>query len=158
MAEGKILPISFYKLTEAAYMPVKRTPGATGYDLRSPVETYIPPGKTMTLFTNLLILIPVGHCGKIYGRSGLASFHAVDILAGVVDSDYRGDVAVVIKNLEDKIPFYITKGMEIAQIVIEPVVPVVFQEILDPKGFLPETKTLRGGSGFGSTTGSIASY
>ena len=48
--------------------------------------------------------------------------------------------------------------MEIAQIVIEPVVPVVFQEILDPKGFLPEAVTLRGRGGFGSTTGSTATY
>ena len=158
MAEGKLLPISFYRLTEAAYMPVKKTPGAAGYDLKSPIETYIPPGKTLTLFTNLLILIPVGHCGKIYGKSGLACFHAVDVLAGVVDSDYRGDVGVILRNLEDNIPFYITRGMEIAQIVIEPVVPVVFQEIIDPKGFLLEAVTLRGRGGFGSTTGSTATY
>ena len=75
-----------------------------------------------------------------------------------MDSDYRGDVGVILKNLEDNIPFYITRGMEIAQIVIELVVPVVFQEILDPKGFLPEAVTLRGRGGFGSTTGSTATY
>ena len=158
MAERKLLPISFYKLSESAYIPVKKTLGAAGYDLRSPIDTCIPPRKTMTIFTNLLVFIPIGHCGKIYGKSGLAHNHAVDIMAGVIDSDYRGNVGVVLKNLEENTPFYISNGTEIAQLVIEPVVPVVFQEILDPKGFLPELITARGIGGFGSTTGSSESY
>ena len=80
-------------------------------------------------------------------------------MAGVIDSDYRGNVGVVLKNLEENVPFFISKGTEIAQLVIEPVVPVVFQEILDPKGFLPEAVTAaRGEGGFGSTTGSSESY
>ena len=158
MAEGKLLPISFYKLSENAYIPVKRTLGAAGYDLRCPIDTCVPPRKSLTIFTNLLIFIPVGHCGKIYGKSGLACHHTIDIMAGVIDSDYRGNVGVVLKNLEENVPFFISKGTEIAQLVIEPVVPVVFQEILDPKGFLPEAVTARGEGGFGSTTGSSESY
>ena len=158
MAEGKLLPISFYKLSENAYIPVKRTLGAAGYDLRSPIDTCVPPRKSLTIFTNLLIFIPVGHCRKIYGKSGLAHHHTIDIMAGVIDSDYRGNVGVVLKNLEENVPFFISKGTEIAQLVIEPVVPVVFQEILDPKGFLPEAVTARGVGGFGSTTGSSESY
>ena len=135
MAEGKLLPISLYRLSESAYIPVKRTVGAAGYDLRCPIDTCVPPRKNLPIFTNLLILIPVGHCGKIYGKSGLAHNHAVDVMAGVIDCDYRGHVGVVLKNFEENVPFYIPKGTEIAQLVIEPVVPVVFQEILGPKGF-----------------------
>ena len=64
MAEGKLLPISFYKLSENAYIPVKRTLGAAGYDLRSPIDTCVPPRKSLTIFTNLLIFIPMGHFWK----------------------------------------------------------------------------------------------
>jgi dUTP pyrophosphatase len=88
--------------------------------------------------------IPVNRYGRIAPRSGLAVKYGIDVLAGVVDSDYRGEILVVLIN-HGKSPFKVEKGMAIAQIIFEKYHPVQFQQYTS----LDETD--RGEKGFGST-------
>ena len=90
-------------------------------------------------------MISQGYCGKIYSRSGIArSFH-VHAEAGVIDSDYRGNVTVLLENRSKYMPFYVAKGMRIAQIVYEPCVNVRHIKVEAP------SSSLRAAGGFGST-------
>jgi len=104
----------------------------------------LKPGERKLVKTGVQVAIPVGSYGRIAPRSGLAYKHGIDVLAGVIDSDYRGEIGVILINFGDE-PFIIKHGDRIAQMIITPhltLVPVAYEE-------LPETG--RGGGGFGST-------
>ena len=129
-------------------LPAYETDGAAGMDLRAAVEApmVLEPGKRALVPTGFVFEIPQGYEGQVRPRSGLAFKHGITCLntPGTVDSDYRGEVKVLLANLGDE-PFVIERGMRIAQMVIAPVTQVTVREATQA------TETARGAGGFGST-------
>jgi len=131
-------------------LPAYETKGAAGMDLRAAVgeaaTLTIAPGKRALVPTGFIFEIPEGFEAQIRPRSGLAFKHGITCLntPGTVDSDYRGEVKVLLINLGDE-PFDITRGMRIAQMVITPVTQARVAEIAEV------SETARGAGGFGST-------
>jgi dUTP diphosphatase len=125
-------------------LPEYASPGAAGADLRSSEALEIPPGGRAAVATALRLQIPPGHVGLVWPRSGLAVRHGIDTLAGVIDSDYRGDVKVVLVNHGGE-PFRIAAGDRIAQLLVQRVERVSFL----PVPALEDSP--RGTGGFGST-------
>ncbi len=127
-----------------ARLPEYASPGAAGADLRASEPIVIPPGARAAVATGLRLEIRSGYVGLIWPRSGLALRHGIDTLAGVIDSDYRGEVRVVLVNHGEE-PFRIDAGDRIAQLLVQPVARAAFQA----RGALDESE--RGPGGFGST-------
>ncbi len=131
-------------------LPSYETAGAAGMDLRAAVSADEPmtlaPGKRALVPTGFIMEIPAGFEAQIRPRSGLAFKNGITCLntPGTIDSDYRGEVKVLLINLGDD-AFVIEHGMRIAQMVIAPVTQVSVAEISE----VSETK--RGAGGFGST-------
>jgi dUTP pyrophosphatase len=123
--------------------PEYATTGAAGADLRASEPVTLPPGARVAVPTGLHLELPPGHVGLVWPRSGLAVRHGIDTLAGVIDSDYRGEVTVVLVNHGDA-PVTIVAGDRIAQLLIQPVVRARFR-----RGTVAETA--RAAGGFGST-------
>jgi dUTP pyrophosphatase len=129
-------------------LPSHASPGSAGFDLRAAVEAerVIEPGQRLLVPTGLALEIPPGWEGQVRPRSGLALRHGIGILnsPGTIDSDYRGEVSVILVNLGDS-PFTVKRGDRIAQLVIARVETIEWEEIesLESSG--------RGGGGFGST-------
>ncbi|MBC6441045.1 MAG: dUTP diphosphatase [Rhodospirillales bacterium] len=129
-------------------LPAYATPGSAGVDLRAATDdtTTIEPGDHAIVPTGLALALPQGYEAQIRPRSGLAARHAVTVLnsPGTVDSDYRGEVKVLLINHGYE-PFTFERGERIAQMVIAPVVQVTFDKVdtLD--------ETARGAGGHGST-------
>ena len=106
------------KLVGSAMIPARANKTDAGYDLWS-VESYtLKPLERKLFKTGISVEIPEGHYGRIAPRSGLAYKHGLDVLAGVIDSSYRGEIGVILINLGDK-DVYITHGDRIAQLIIE---------------------------------------
>ena len=114
------------------------------FDLRSREDTILPPGKKEIVKTGLAMAIPEGYAGLIWDRSGLASKNSLHVMAGVIDSGYRGEIGVVLINL-GKEDFQVEKNMRIAQLLIQPVVRPEISVVEE----LDETSRNKGG--FGST-------
>lgn len=135
---------------EGLDLPAYETKGAAGMDLRAAVEDgaalTLAPGKRALVPTGFIFEVPDGYEAQIRPRSGLAFKNGITCLnsPGTVDSDYRGEVKVLLANLGEE-PFEITRGMRIAQMVIAPVTQVRVAEITEI------SETARGAGGFGST-------
>jgi dUTP pyrophosphatase len=125
-------------------VPEPASAGAAGADLRASEAVTLGPGDRAAVATGISLAIPSGHVGLVWPRSGLAVRHGIDTLAGVIDSDYRGEVRVVLVN-HGREPFTIAAGDRIAQLLIQSVELAVFRLVEQ----LPETA--RGEGGFGST-------
>lgn len=126
--------------------PIRRSNKSdAGADLVAAESVTIPPLSRATVGIGVSIEIPEGYYGRIAPRSGLAHRHGIDVLAGVVDSGYRGEIKVVLHNTDDNESFYIRQGDKIAQIIIEKHYNFDFVESED----LSDTE--RGHGGFGST-------
>ena len=124
-------------------LPVYSSPAAAGADLKAAEAVTIGPGERAAVGTGLRLEIPPGHVGLVWPRSGLAVRHGIDTLAGVIDSDYRGEVRVVLVN-HGREAFAIAPGDRIAQLLVQRVETVSFvRQDLDD--------TARGQGGFGST-------
>lgn len=138
------------RLPHAAGLPLPRyvTAGAAGADIVAAVDAPLDlaPGARAAVPTGLVLAIPEGFEVQVRPRSGLALGHGVTVAnaPGTVDSDYRGEVKVVLVNLASE-PFAIRRGDRIAQLVVSPVVQADFREV----DVLPESA--RGSGGFGST-------
>lgn len=133
------------KLEPDAFLPVKGSTGAAGYDLCSYDNVTIKPHDKAMIHTKLAMVVPEGTYGRIAPRSGLAWKHAIDVLAGVVDYDYRGEVCVILINHGNE-DFKVGKGDRIAQLILEKIEDkTMVQEVKE----LPTTQ--RGQGGFGST-------
>jgi dUTP pyrophosphatase len=104
---------------DLAKCPSKGSAFSAGYDLYSIVEDEILPQERKLIPTGIILEIPEGYYGRIAPRSGLALKHGVDVFAGVIDSDYRGEVGVVLYNSDKTNTFSIKKGDRIAQIIFE---------------------------------------
>jgi dUTP pyrophosphatase len=124
-------------------LPDYATEGAAGADLRAAEAITLPAGGRAAVATGIHLELPPGCVGLVWPRSGLAVRHGIDTLAGVIDSDYRGEVKVVLVNHGPE-PVAIASGDRIAQLLIQPVARVRFTRApLAPSG--------RGAAGFGST-------
>merc|ERR1711916_255285 len=132
------------KITENATLPVRGSAMAAGYDLAAAYDCVIPAQGKAIAKTDLSIAVPEGTYGRIAPRSGLAWKKHIDVGAGVIDRDYRGNVGVVLYNHSD-VDFEIKAGDRVAQLVLEKIATpdVVELESLD--------ETDRGAGGFGST-------
>ncbi len=127
-------------------LPAYATQGSAGVDLRASEPCVIPPGGRALVPTGLRIALPEGYEAQVRPRSGLALKHGVTLLnsPGTIDSDYRGEIGVILINLGQE-PFSIQPGDRIAQMVFAPVTRGVWDEVET----LDETE--RGAGGFGST-------
>jgi len=134
------------KLSENATLPKKGSAQAAGFDLFAAEDSVIPAGGKGIAKTNCAIKMPRGYYGRVAPRSGLAWKKHLDVGAGVIDEDYRGDVGVVLFN-HAKEDFAVTKGDRVAQLILEKYAVEVdeVQEVDE----LDETD--RGAGGFGST-------
>lgn len=116
------------------------------YCLISSAYDYTVKAKNKELVkTDLQVMIPEGCYGRVAPRSGLAVKNFIDVGAGVVDSDYRGNLGVVLFNFSDQ-DFQVKKGDRVAQLICE---KIEFPELVEEKENLTETE--RGAGGFGST-------
>lgn len=130
-------------LSPGATMPTRGSDGAAGYDLYALEDTVINCFQFIPVSTGVSIEIPAGHYGRVAPRSGLAVKHGVMVGAGVIDSDYRGEVKVALATLNGVYEF--KKGERVAQLIIERIATpeLVHVDSLDD--------TDRGAGGFGST-------
>lgn len=132
-------------LDRDAKTPERSNPTDAGADLHSVESVMIHPGERKVVGTGVALEIPEGFYGRVAPRSGLAAKHGVDVLAGVVDSSYRGEIKVVILNTDKHNTFHVEKGDRIAQLIVESHFnfPFVKTECL--------SDSVRGNGGFGST-------
>lgn len=131
-------------------LPAYKSDGAAGCDLPAGVPAEAPvilaPGGRALIPTGFSIALPSGYEGQVRPRSGLASEHGVTVInaPGTIDADYRGEIRVPLVN-HSGVPFTVTRGMRIAQLVVAPVTLAEFIEVAEL------TPTSRGTGGFGST-------
>lgn len=125
-------------------LPSRASHGAAGFDLMAADGVTVYRGGRVMIATGFAWDIPDGYVGMIRPRSGLAVKHGIDVLAGVIDSDYRGEVKVVLINHGERAVDF-QQGDRVAQMVIQPVVITEIEEVSE----LDDTE--RGGGGFGST-------
>ena len=141
----KILVKKFYKNIK---LPVYKTSGSSGMDLVAYIKNKITidPGKTVMIPTGIAVAIPKNYEIQIRPRSGLAAKKGISVLntPGTIDSDYRGEIKIILINLSRK-SFVVKSGDRIAQMILCPIAKGKLQEVKN----LPNT--IRGRRGFGST-------
>jgi dUTP pyrophosphatase len=135
-------------MSEFAVLPVRGSPLAAGYDLAAAYGCTIPARGKGLVKTDLQMAIPDNCYGRIAPRSGLAWKNFIDVGAGVIDADYRGNVGVLLFNLGEA-DFEVHPGDRVAQLILERISTPEVQEV----GELPDTD--RGAGGFGSTGGVV---
>lgn len=145
------LLVEIKRLSDLATLPTSAHFGDAGLDLYASEDLFIKTGETAIVKTDIAVGIPRGFYGKIEDRSSLASM-GIRTGAGVIDSGYNGEIKVVLHNLNNKTDsnyrgqgYQIKKGQRVAQLIVQPVVPVRLLEVqmLDPSD--------RGTNGFGSS-------
>ena len=136
------------RLSKDINLPKYETEGSSGMDLAAHIENsvQIEPGNTVIVPTGIAVSIPKNFEIQIRPRSGLAAKNKISVLntPGTIDSDYRGEIKVILINLSEK-TFIVEKGARIAQMVLCPIVKAQVKEV-ESLG-----ETLRSSSGFGST-------
>ncbi|XP_048190229.1 deoxyuridine 5'-triphosphate nucleotidohydrolase, mitochondrial-like [Perognathus longimembris pacificus] len=144
--EGDVRRLRFVRLWEhaTATAPTRASVRAAGYDLYSAYDYTIPPMEKALVKTDIQIALPSGCYGRVAPRSGLATKHFIDVRAGVIDEDYRGNVGVILFNF-GKEKFEVKKGDRIAQLICER----IFYPEIEEVQVLDDTE--RGSGGFGST-------
>ncbi|XP_033725491.1 deoxyuridine 5'-triphosphate nucleotidohydrolase-like isoform X2 [Pecten maximus] len=136
--------LRFVKITKNAFTPIRCSKLAAGYDLRSAYDYTIPGRGKQLVKTDIQIALPDGCYGRIAPKSGLATEHFIDIGAGVIDQDYRGNVGVVMFNHAET-EYKVSKKDKIAQLICER----IYIPKLEEKEKLDDTD--RGSGGFGSS-------
>ena len=136
------------KLQKNIILPEYKTDGSSGMDLMANVEQTVKilPGEKKIISTGIMVAIPEQYEIQIRPRSGLAAKNGISVLntPGTIDSDYRGEIKIILINLGKDI-FEIKKNDRIAQMIVCPIIKVELEEVEN----LPET--VRGKGGFGST-------
>jgi len=143
-SEERQASLCVQKLSPKAVLPQLASAGAVGYDLSSAGDHVVPARGKLLVPTDLAIALPAGVYGRIAPRSGLALKYGMDVGAGVVDPDYRGNVGVILFN-HGSTDFTIKTGDRMAQLILEKCLVAPVLEVTE----LP--KTLRGENGFGSS-------
>jgi dUTP pyrophosphatase len=138
--------LHFKRLHPEAQLPTRGSAGAAGLDLYAVERVVIEPGGRAAVRTGVAVAIPQGFYGRVAPRSGLAVRHGIDTLAGVIDSDYRGEILCALVN-HGREPFHVEPGARVAQLLIE--------SIATPEPAWAEDleQTERGAGGFGSSGG-----
>lgn len=131
-------------LNSNGIVPTKTNQSDAGFDLYSNIDTVIPSKQRKTVSTGIAIQMPEHFAGLIWPRSGLSVKKGIDVLAGVIDSGYRGEIMVCLYNTSDE-NVSITTGDRIAQIIFQEV-PRVTMTVHSSLG-----SSQRGDNGFGSS-------
>ena len=139
------MKIYFQKIDPSAKLPSYAYDGDAGMDLFSCEDLEIAPHSKALISTGLRVAVPKGHGGFVWDKSGIAVKNHIKTMAGVIDSNYRGELKVALANLGNE-HYKIKKGEKIAQLIIK---PVVNPEVIETEE-LPEDET-RGERGFGSS-------
>jgi dUTP pyrophosphatase len=132
------------KLSNLASVPVYATSGSAGFDLSASEEVLIYSNQVKAIATGLSFAIPEGYELQIRPRSGLSLKTFLRVITGTIDSDYRGEVRIIVENTGDDMK-RIAVGDRIAQGIISPIQQVTFKVVDELE------KTERGAGGFGST-------
>jgi dUTP pyrophosphatase len=142
-----MLEIPIKLLDEAMPLPRYQRPGDAGFDLHSRIDFALEAGERATIPTGLALAIPQGYAGLVLPRSGLAARHGIALVnsPGLIDSGYRGEIAVILINTDKRATFQIKRGDRIAQMVIQKIEEALLVSVT----LLQETE--RGTGGFGST-------
>lgn len=135
------------RLDRHAIVPTRAHDGDAGLDLCACEAVTVKPGERVLVRTGIAIALPPGTAGFVLPRSGLAIKHGVSLVnsPGLIDEGYRGEIKVIVINLDPDEPFHIEAGDRIAQLVVQRVEHVEVREV----AALPESA--RGDGGFGST-------
>ena len=136
--------LRFKQLDPRAVLPQRGSVLAAGLDVCGIEDVEIEPRQRVMARTGLAVAIPPGFYGRVAPRSGLAAKSGLDVLAGVIDSDYRGEICVVLYNTGDE-TIHLPAGSKICQLIIE--------QIITPEAAWASDldETARGAGGFGST-------
>jgi len=145
MEEKKSLKLK--RLDPKALLPTRGSPYAAGLDLYSIEAVSLRPKERRLIRTGLAVDIPEGYYGRLAPRSGLATQKGIDVLAGVIDADYRGEIGCLLYNAGDE-TIDLPAQTKICQLIIE--------KIITPEAVWVDSlaETSRGSGGFGSTDGS----
>jgi dUTP pyrophosphatase len=136
--------LRFKQLDANATLPTRGSPAAAGLDLYSIEVVRLSPNQRSLVRTGLAVAIPEGFYGRVAPRSGLATKNGLNVLAGVIDADYRGEIQCLLHNTSDG-TVELPARTRICQLIIEKIItptPVLVEELSD---------TTRGSGGFGST-------
>ena len=117
--------IRVQRIDKTLELPQFARKGDAAFDLRSAVDLVIQPSQKEIIPTGLKVEVPEGYAGLVWDRSGLASKKNIHALAGVIDSSYRGEVCIVLKNLGNE-DFKVERNDRIAQLLVQPVAKVYF--------------------------------
>ena len=145
------LDIAVVRLDASLPLPSYAHPGDAGADLHTTVDVTLAPSERALVPTGLSIALPDGYVGLVHPRSGLAARHGVSVVnaPGTIDAGYRGEIKVLLINLDPVEPVTLSRGDRIAQLVVQRFERARFVEV----GVLPDSR--RGAGGYGSTgTGS----
>lgn len=136
--------LRFKQLDPRAVLPNRGSELAAGLDVCSIEEITIEPGRRVMARTGLAVAIPAGFYGRIAPRSGLAAKSGLDVLAGVIDSDYRGELCCLLYNTGDAL-INLPAASKICQLIVE--------QIITPEAAWASDldETARGAGGYGST-------
>lgn len=143
------LDVLLLRLDPDLPLPCYAHPGDAGADLLTTVDVTLAPGERAMVPTGVALALPDGHVALVHPRSGLAARHGVSIVnaPGTVDAGYRGEIKVMLINLDPTTPVELRRGDRIAQLVVQRFERARFVEVRE----LPES--VRGAGGYGSTGG-----
>jgi len=141
------MELKVYRINKELDLPAYAHEGDAALDLRAAESLSLKPLEKRTVQTGIKLAIPKDCVGLIWDKSGIAARNGVHVLAGVIDSGYRGEIGIVLANF-GKEEFKIEKNQKIAQMLIQPIHTAKIREVREEKE-LEETK--RGEKGFGST-------
>jgi dUTP pyrophosphatase len=144
-----MLDVLIQRLDDGVELPQYAHPGDAGADLRTTVDVNLAPGERALVPTGIAVALPVGYAAFVQPRSGLAARCGLSIVnsPGTIDSGYRGEIKVLLVNLDPATPIRLSRGDRVAQLVIQPVEQARFHVVDD----LPDSA--RGAGGYGSTGG-----
>jgi dUTP diphosphatase len=141
------MEILVQRIDSGVPLPGRAHPGDAGLDLHAAEDVSLKPGERASVATGLAVAIPEGYAGFVVPRSGLAAKHGVGVVnaPGLIDSGYRGEIRVLLVNLDPSEAVELRRGERIAQLVIQRVEQPMLREVSE----LPPSA--RGEGGFGST-------
>jgi dUTP pyrophosphatase len=144
-----MIEVAILRVRDGAELPRQAYEGDAGLDLVACDGVTLEPGERAVVPTGIAAEIPEGYAGFVQPRSGLAARHGIGVVnsPGLIDSGYRGEIQVVLVNLDPREPFTVEPGMRIAQLVIAPVASVRLVEAAEL------ATSERGARGFGSSAG-----
>ena len=148
-SEPRPLVVPVQRLDRDLPLPSYAHPGDAGADLRTTVDVRLEPGERALVPTGIAVALPEGYAAFVHPRSGLAARHGLSIVntPGTVDAGYRGEVKVLLVNLDPRDVVELRRGDRVAQLVVQRVEHVEFAEVDSLPG------SARGAGGYGSTGG-----